>query len=112
MKYVCIRTCQIRIAGKITLCEKGNIYELKEADPRFQCIEEKAAPEYKIDFLKASEAELKEAKWNFKDAAKVMKEHFDKKLNNEDGTKKSDVIKQILDIRYRAVNTLNEASVS
>ena len=111
MKYVCLKTCQIRKGTQIVLCTKGDIIELPKPDPRFQCIEEKAAPEYKIDFLKASEAELKEAKWNFKDAAKVMKEHFDKKLDNEDGTKKSDVIKQILDIRYRAVNTLNEASV-
>jgi len=111
MKYVCIKTCQIRVDGRITFCSKGEIYELPKADPRFQCIEE-TAKEYKIDFTKATEAELKAANWKFKEAATVMLEHYGKELEKEEGTKKSDVIRQILDIRYRAVNSLSEASVS
>ena len=106
MKYVCLKTCQLRINGHITFCEKGEIYNLKEANQFFRCIEEKVVPDYKIDFIKASEAELKGAKWKFDDAFKAIKEHFDVELDKEEGTRKSDVIKQILDARYRALNTL------
>ena len=105
MKYVCLQTCQIRKGPQILLCEKGEIYELDKPNPRFQCIEEKAAPTYSIDFLKASESELKEAKWKFSDAYDAIKEKFDIEL--EKGSKKSDIVAQILDARFRAVNHID-----
>lgn len=105
MKYVCRQTCQVRIKDQITLCNKGQIYELDEPNDRFQAIAEEQE-NYKVDFLKASEAELKEAKWSFTEAKKAIKAAYDVTLTNAKGTSRMNVIDQILDARYRAIDSL------
>jgi len=117
MKYVCRVTCQHKIEGKITFCERGYIFEFAEdPGPRFECLEAKpgATPidkQYEIDFLKASEDELKEAKWEFKQAYEAIKDAYDIELFKEKGTRKSEIISQILDARFRAV-TINKEPTS
>ena len=105
MKYVCRQTCQVRIRGKITLCNKGGIYNLEEPNARFDCIEPEAQT-YEVDFLKASKEELREAKWKFSDAKAAIKEAYDVSIHKEEGTTRMNVIDQILDARYRAIDVI------
>lgn len=103
MKYVCRKTCQVNIDGKITLVERGDVIDLASPPPakRFTPLEGEA---YEIDFAKASEAELMEAKWTFAKAKAFVKENYDVILKKEEGDKKSDIVARILDARYRAVD--------
>jgi len=104
MKYVCLQTCQIKVYEKTTLVKRGAVVDVPD-DPgqRFRCLEDPVV-EYQIDFLKASEQELKNAKWKFADAKKAIGEAYGVELTREDGDKKSDIIAQILDAKYRAIN--------
>ena len=101
MKCICIRGCQIRIgeAGKIHTIVAGTVIEFDECPDNFKSIEK---AEYKVDFLKAGEEELTEAKWTFKEAAVAIMDEYNVKLKKETGTKKSEIIAQILDARYRS----------
>lgn len=103
--YVCRKTCQVRIGGKITLCTRGQIYTLDKPNGNFQSINGEVET-YQVDFIKASQEELKAAKWKFVDAYKAIKETYDVELTREEGTTRMNVIDQILDARYRAIDTL------
>ena len=102
MKCICTKTCQIRIDGKIHLVEKGDVKELAElpANGRFISTD---APDYEVDFSKASEKELMETKWKFSEAKAFILASYDVELKKEEGDKKSDIVARILDARYRAV---------
>ena len=109
MKCICMRDCQIRIGveGKIHTIVKGEVIEFdaKEAPKNFKSIEkdEKTQEDYKVDFLKAGEEELMESKWTFIEASAAVEEAYGVKLKKEKGTKKSEIVAQILDARYRSV---------
>jgi len=104
MKYICRKTCQHRDEGQIFFCEMGTVYEFKDA-PKNNCFEaiDKEKELYVVDFLTAGETELKQAKWKFSDAEKSIWDAYGVKLSKEDGDKKSDIIGQIMDARYRSV---------
>jgi len=72
----------------------------EDLGPHFTCL----TPGYAIDFTKASADELQAADWKFADADKVIRSQYGKSLFREKGTKKSEVIQQILDARFRAVD--------
>lgn len=111
MKCVCIKTCQIRHNDRITFVMKGEVYEFDECPANFRVVAGEAEEAPAVDFTKASEDELKAAKWKFEDANAAMEQAYGKSLEKEEGTKKSDVIAQILDIRYRAVNIIKEPNL-
>ena len=94
------------VGTKIRLVRKGDVIELAKPHSHFRALE--ATPEVPVvapvDFLKASAAELQAAKWKFKDAAEAVKEAYNVDLFKEDGTKKSEIISQIIDARFRAVD--------
>lgn len=103
MKYVCMRTCQLRVHGRARFISRGTVIEL-EKDPgnRFRSIgTPEAAP---VNFLTAKEGELQNSKWTFKAAQKAILDQYGVKLFKEEGTKKSDIIGQILDARFRAID--------
>lgn len=95
MKCVCETTCQVRVNGRITFVKEGEVFEFDKCPRNFRPV----AGE-NINFLTASEEELLEANWKFSDAAKAIFEAYKVKLKQAE---KSDVVKQILDARYRAV---------
>jgi len=105
MKHLCLRTCQVDIYGKITFVKRGDVIRSSEVDlgPRFKNLEEEAAP-HEVDFLTAKEEELINSKWSFSDAKKAIFDKFGVELKREEGTKKSEVIDQILDARFRSVD--------
>ena len=98
MKCTCLRKCQIRNDfGQAILYIPGDVQEFEECPKYFRPL----APEGEIDFIFASEAELMEANWAFAKAKKVIKEEYDVDLRYEEGMVKSDIVKQILDSRFR-----------
>jgi len=114
MKAVCIQTCQIRNdSGQIVTCEQRKVYDLEESNAdnkNFKPLEDSKGEQLdvEIDFIKASQEELTNTKWAFKDAKDAMKASYDQVLKK---ASREEVIEQIMDIRYRSVNNLNEASV-
>ena len=58
----------------------------------------------KVDFLTASKEELTSVKWKFEDAYAAVIEAYEVELFREDGTKKSEIVAQILDARERATD--------
>lgn len=104
MKYLCLQTCQVRVGKRPMLVNSGMVVDLPE-DPgaRFRCLEDEEAP-HEVDFTKATEQELTAAKWDFKAARLAIYEAYGVELKLEEGDKKSDIIAQILDAKFRAVN--------
>lgn len=99
VECVCTKTCQARINGVIVFVRKGEVVVPDEITPEtFEALEA-----YEIDFENATEETLTATKWTFDEAFDAVKEAFDVELKKEEGTTKSDVIKQILDARYRQV---------
>ena len=113
-KYLCIRTCQLRIDDQIHFIEKHAVRTLAE-DPgkNFRCLtvddETNEAP-YEVDFTTAERAELLEARWNMKQAKAAVQEAYGVELISVEGDRKTDVVDRILDARYRASDL--KASVS
>jgi len=98
MKCTCIQKCQIRNDfGKAILYVPGDVQEFQKCPKFFRSL---AAPG-EVDFINASEAELMEANWELVKAKEVIKEEFDIEIIYENGMLKSDVVKQILDARFR-----------
>ena len=105
MKCICMRNCQVRIEGKIHTIVRGEVREFDKCPANFKSIEKE---EYIIDFTKAGEQELMEAKWTFKAAATAIMDEYNIKLKKETGTKKSEIVAQILDARYRSITKRKE----
>lgn len=101
MKQVCLKQCQLRLDGKIHLVGKGQVVDYPDAHT---CLKSLEAVEAELDFTTASKETLMETKWKFEDADAAMVEAFNKKLTREQGTKKSEVVEQIMDIRFRALD--------
>ena len=99
MKYTCIRRCQYRNGSKtIRLATVGAVVNFEE--PPFE--ENWVSLEAKeINFLEMSESELLHASWSFSSAAKVVEETYKVELKK---TNKADIVKQIIDARYRQVD--------
>ena len=104
MLQVAKYSCQVRNAqDRIITLSKGTVIDYPGKHVHLRPVEGATEKAEKINFLKASEAELKAAKWKFSEANEAMMVAYGKELTKEEGTKKSDIIAQILDIRYRAV---------
>ncbi len=106
MKQLCTDTCQLRLdgpKGRIYLVEKDQVVNYKDKHP---CLSPLEIEDYVLDFLTAGASELEEAKWKFEDAAKVIKEAYNVTLKK--GTSKADVIKELIDIRYRHADMNNK----
>lgn len=99
MKQVCIKNCQIKLAGGVTYVSKNSVIEYPAEHKCLVPIEEII-----LDFLNDSEESLMATKWSFEQADKAMQETFGKSLKREEGTKKSEIVAQIMDIRYRALD--------
>lgn len=102
MKCVCTKVHQRRLNGKITLVSRGQVFDFEKCPDLFSPMDN--GDSYVIDFTKAEEEELMAAKWAFKDASAVMLETYGIELKREEGTKKSEVVAQILDIRFRSTD--------
>lgn len=103
MKQAAKIPCQVRQpSGKIITLARGEVIDYPEGHPHLRPIEGPMATE--VDFLTATKDELQVAKWKFSEANGVMEKAYGKSLFKEEGTKKSEIISQILDIRYRSVD--------
>jgi len=98
-RAVCVNTCQTRIEGKITYVQQGQTVDLDTIEGNENCFEPLHGRS--IDFVNASEQELLDSDWKFAEANKAMQSAFGKSLTWEEGVKKSDVVEEIMDIRYR-----------
>lgn len=103
MKCVCRQTCWVRPDGtsKPRLFDEGVVWDFEKCPTHFEVIESTPEkPNIEVDFLSASEEELLSTKWKFEDAAAVIGEAYKVELKKG---KKADIVAQILDARYRAV---------
>lgn len=107
MLQICINKCQVRVGKKIHTVRVGKTMEIEGKHACFRPI-----GEHKIDFSKAGREELQAGKWNFSEANDAMASLYSKELFKEEGTKKSDIIDQILDIRYRAIDVNPNTTVT
>jgi len=102
MKFLCLITCQAKLYDKITFVKRGEVVRSPvDLGVRFKNLE--AIEEHEVDFLKAGEEELINTKWSFKEARKAIYDKFGVELKREEGTKKSEIIDQILDARFRSI---------
>lgn len=102
-KYVCTRKCQIKVGERITFVNTGTVVTL-EKDPgkNFRSIDgEQDDP---INFLTAKKGELQKSKWTFKAAQKAILDKYGIELFKEEGTRRSEIIDQILDARFRSID--------
>ena len=100
MKCVCKKTCQLRMDdGKIWLINAGMVIDIENL-PKKNFVSLEAEGSYEIDYTTASEDELLEAKWKFSAAYEAVFNEYNVKLKK--GGIKADVVKQILDARYRS----------
>ena len=111
MDYVCTKRGQVRIDKKIHSVSRGQVLNDSQCEglDKHPCFRAITGP---VDFANASEEELMAAKWTFEEAAEALKRlySFDLVKNNDEPTKKTDLVKEIIDVRYRAlgVNTTKE----
>ncbi len=80
-------------AGHIQLFMVGEVGEFDEVPIHFDSLE--AAP---INFVTASEDEMLEGKWSYKEAATAMQQAYGVDLKKGG---KASLVSQILDIRFR-----------
>ena len=105
MDYVCVKDCQLRIDGQITFLVRGEVVNMESLPKSHEhCFNGIGDKEYSVNFGKASEAELMKAKWKVSEASSYCEKHYDKKIEKQEGDKKSDIVDKILDARYRAVS--------
>ena len=103
MLCVCEKRCQAKLDwGKTTFFKKGQVQEFEKCPSYFRPLE--GDDSTLVDFLTAGEEELTLATWKFDDAFKAIKEKYNVDLKREEGTKKSEVIAQILDARFRSID--------
>jgi len=104
MKYLCIKTCQVSVDKKSVFIPRGTVKVFDE-DPgkNFRCLDNKDKP-HTVDFYSAKAEEMQAAKWTFEEARLAIYTKYGVELKKEDGTRKSDIVEQILDIRFRAIN--------
>ena len=94
VKCICIRACQVRIDGLARYFHAGEVRVFKECPPHWRPIET-----VEVDFLSSPREVLMETEWSFKEAQEVIKKAYGFSLVKEAGTKKSDIVDQILEAR-------------
>lgn len=82
---------------------KGEIHDLPECPTHFSSLEDEDT-QREVNFLTDGEEALMELKWKFSDAAEAVKEAYDADLKKHEDTTKADIVAQILDARYRALD--------
>jgi len=98
MKFVCVKKCQVRDDfGQVHLVYPGEVFDLEEKPSHFERLGQARV----VNFLEASEAELLNMEWKFSEASKTIKEKYGIELKRQS---KAEVVAQILDARYRAVD--------
>lgn len=108
--YIADTNCQIRMPDdSIRFFDAGAVVRLPEDFEAPTVLRAIGVPQAKVatdsedvpllDFATASEDELLEADWDFDDAEAAMQEIFGKSLKPV--STKSELIEQILDIRFR-----------
>ena len=103
MKCVAKKNCLVRLSnGRLRPFDKNAVFDFDECPPQFRPLVGEMADAPELNFLTAGEQELMEAKWTFQDAYNAIKVAYGKELKKEEGTKKSEVVAQILDHRFRA----------
>lgn len=102
MLQVAKQSCQIirKSDNHIMTVSKGDVVDFEGGHLHLQPLSGPTAK--KVDFLQAGEAELLESKWTFKEAAKAIADLYKIRLKKSD--KKSEVVTQILDARYRGLD--------
>ena len=105
MDYVCVKACHLRIGKQITFVAKGQVVNV-ESIPKshVHCFNSMDDKEYSVNFGEATVEELMKAKWKVSEASSFCEKHYDKKIEKQEGDKKSDIIDKIIDARYRAVS--------
>lgn len=106
MKCICVRKCQVSIGGRASLVSAGKVLEFDECPSHFEPVDNGE----EIDFLIASEDELKARKWKFADAAEAIKKYLYVDLDHEEGMTKSKAIDMIMDARFRAIDNPSKVS--
>lgn len=98
MKCVCVERCQVRKTkgGPAILYKAGDVDDFKRCPAHFEKLADRV-----VDFTTASEGELIDTVWSFASAKKAVKEAYGVTLKN--GTKE-EVVRNILEIRDRALN--------
>lgn len=99
MKCVCEKDCyQPNPQGYNRLYQCGDVDDFEKCPEYFVSLE---TEDYVVNFLTASENELLEAQWKFSDAADAVKEAYGINLKK---TEKSDIVRQILDAKFRSIS--------
>jgi hypothetical protein len=98
MLCVCERPCQKQIDDYIMTFEKGAIHAFDECPKFFRPLEGKDAEP--VDFDNAGEDELLVAEWEVQDMQKFILDKY-KKITKK--TSKEDLVKMLLDLRFRAL---------
>jgi len=109
MKCLCLRTCQARKDdGAVTFVKEGEVRSFLKCPEYFTPV----ASIKEIDFTTAGEDELMAASWTFDEAYAAVLAAFNIELFKEEGTKKSEVVTQILDAKFRHVDNASLNPVS
>ena len=100
MKCVCVKQCQARNdRGVIIFYDVGQVAEFKKCPTHFRPIEGKKAKP--VNFMTASEEELREAKFSDSDLKKFIEETYGRRTGNRGRDK---MIDMLLDCRFRALD--------
>lgn len=99
IECICRATCQQRLpSGHIRFFEIGEVFPFQECPEAFEPLGGD------IDFITAERDELLAARWTAKEAREAIMGEFGVELKRiADGTK-IEMVDEILDIRYRALN--------
>ena len=99
-KFICYRTCQLKMPdGSIRFFTPGESVEADECPPHFEHSEK-----VQVDFIYSNKSILENAEWSFTMAKDAIFEKYGVELKREEGTTKAQIIDQILDIRFRALD--------
>lgn len=96
MEYVCKTKCYVKGPdGRLHLFRPGQVVELDGPSIHFVVVED-----HTLNFGKATEDELMGVKWEFMDAKAFVKTQYNVTLKRG---RKSEVVAQILDARFRSL---------
>jgi len=103
MKYLCIKTSQARIRGKITTINKGQVVEMTVKEvPANNCF--KSVENAEVDFDTMSKDQLMAMNWKFSEIAKFIKDKYDIKFTKNDDSTKGSIIDKLFDLKFRDVD--------
>jgi hypothetical protein len=109
MECLCLITCQARRDdGSVTYVKRGEVRTFLKCPEYFTPVDSIGS----VDFTTAGEEELMAASWTFDEAHEAILAAFNIELVKEDGTKKSEVVTQILDAKFRYTDKASLTPVS